>query len=107
MLKDDNDTRVEEEFEGAGTIIGINEHLHMYWKKIFNKGLDRDGDIRIGDEVSNNSVNTWFHPFTSELDWKVANWVVLESLGHKAFDRFMAIPRVHFPIFTSSILTLI
>ncbi|KAH9994364.1 hypothetical protein BJV74DRAFT_877671 [Russula compacta] len=48
----------------------------------------------MGDEVSDDSASTWFHPFASELDWEVANWVVSESLGHKAFDRFMAIPGV-------------
>ncbi|KAH9958789.1 hypothetical protein BJV74DRAFT_718360, partial [Russula compacta] len=93
-LEDDDDTRVMEEFQGAGDVIGMNEHVHMRWKKIFNKGLDRDGDIRMGDEVSDDSASTWFHPFASELDWEVANWVVSESLGHKAFDRFMAIPGV-------------
>jgi hypothetical protein len=98
QLDDDDDTRVEEEFEGAGSVTRMNETLHMRWKKIFNKGRDKDGDVRMGDAAVDDTL-TWFHPFASELDWEVANWVVTESLGHKAFDRFMGIPGVCLLIF--------
>ncbi|PPQ85135.1 hypothetical protein CVT25_004249, partial [Psilocybe cyanescens] len=35
-----------------------------------------------------------FFPFASELDWKVAQWAVMDGPGHNAFDRLLAIPGV-------------
>ncbi|KAF9226844.1 hypothetical protein BS17DRAFT_794275 [Gyrodon lividus] len=35
-----------------------------------------------------------FAPFPSELDWRVACWAVQEGIGHKLFDRLLAIPGV-------------
>ncbi|KAG1760237.1 hypothetical protein EDD22DRAFT_980691 [Suillus occidentalis] len=35
-----------------------------------------------------------FYPFASHLDWEVACWAVQEGIGHKAFDRLLAIPGV-------------
>ncbi|KAG1884783.1 hypothetical protein F4604DRAFT_1977115 [Suillus subluteus] len=35
-----------------------------------------------------------FAPFASELDWRIARWAVQEGIGHKSFDRLMAIPGV-------------
>ncbi|KAG2134040.1 uncharacterized protein EDB93DRAFT_1242739 [Suillus bovinus] len=35
-----------------------------------------------------------FYPFASHLDWKVVCWAVQEGIGHKAFDRLLAIPGV-------------
>ncbi|TEB25366.1 hypothetical protein FA13DRAFT_1756601 [Coprinellus micaceus] len=35
-----------------------------------------------------------YAPFTSELDWRVAQWAVKEKVGHSAFDRLLDIPGV-------------
>ncbi|PPQ91224.1 hypothetical protein CVT25_001188 [Psilocybe cyanescens] len=35
-----------------------------------------------------------FFPFASELNWKVAQWAVMDGPGHNAFDRLLAIPGV-------------
>ncbi|KAJ6540166.1 hypothetical protein DFH09DRAFT_1249545 [Mycena vulgaris] len=35
-----------------------------------------------------------FAPFASELDWRIAEWVIKDGPGHKAFDRLLAIPGV-------------
>lgn len=35
-----------------------------------------------------------FGPFADELDYNVAEWAVLESIGHSSFDRFLKIPGV-------------
>ena len=38
-----------------------------------------------------------FAPFASELDWKVAQWVVKDGPGHNAVNRLFEIPGVrHF-----------
>jgi hypothetical protein len=41
-----------------------------------------------------------FAPFASELDWRVARWTVQEGVGHKSFDRLMAIPEVSSSVYT-------
>jgi hypothetical protein len=41
-----------------------------------------------------------FTPFASELDWRVARWAVQEGVGHKSFDRLMAIPGVSGSVYT-------
>ncbi|CAA7267865.1 unnamed protein product [Cyclocybe aegerita] len=33
-------------------------------------------------------------PFTSELDWKIAQWAIKDSPGHNAFDCLLKIPGV-------------
>ncbi|KAJ3776370.1 hypothetical protein FB446DRAFT_762900 [Lentinula raphanica] len=35
-----------------------------------------------------------FAPFASEMDWRIAEWVVKDGIGHKSFDRLLAIPGV-------------
>lgn len=91
VLDDTDDSRVEDIFQGAGLVVQMNENLHERWKKMFESEHDGDGDVRMGEMPVD---HTSFHPFASELDWRVANWVIKESLGHKAFDRFLSIPGV-------------
>ncbi|KAF8958087.1 hypothetical protein BDZ97DRAFT_1668977 [Flammula alnicola] len=35
-----------------------------------------------------------FAPFSSELDWRVAQWAVKDGPGHNAFNRLLEIPGV-------------
>ncbi|KAE9389078.1 hypothetical protein BT96DRAFT_835447 [Gymnopus androsaceus JB14] len=35
-----------------------------------------------------------YAPFASEMDWRVAEWVVKDNVGHNSFDRFLHIPGV-------------
>jgi hypothetical protein len=75
-LDDDDDSRVEDDFVGAGRVIRMNETLHERWRKQFRK--DRDGDVEMGDSTSSDNS---FYPFASELDWRIANWVIKDSLS--------------------------
>ena len=52
--------------------------------------VDKDGDIVMGNDGEPNP----FTPFSSELDWRVAQWAVKDGPGHNAFDRFLKIPGV-------------
>ncbi|KAH9976966.1 hypothetical protein BJV74DRAFT_781398 [Russula compacta] len=90
-LDDEDDSRVEDSYVGAGKVIKMNETLHEKWRKTFGSGKDRDGDVEMGNPTPPENS---FHPFTSELDWRIANWVIKDSLGNNAFDRFLAIPGV-------------
>ncbi|KAG1834650.1 hypothetical protein F4604DRAFT_1944865 [Suillus subluteus] len=66
------------------------------WRREFS-GTDEEGDVSMEDVVigegSSAAVNR-FAPFASELDWRVACWAIQDGIGHKSFDRLMAIPGV-------------
>ncbi|KAF8223360.1 hypothetical protein L208DRAFT_1202901, partial [Tricholoma matsutake] len=64
----------------AGKVIPMDECLHDHWHQLFR---EQDGD---GDDN--------YAPFASEMDWRVAQWMVKDGIGHKSFDRFLAIPGV-------------
>lgn len=89
----ENDDRFVEEHPTAGRHIRIVPTLHERWKKLFggedlegvDSAMDMDVDVNMEDK---------FAPFASELDWRVARWAVQEGIGHKSFDRLMAIPGV-------------
>ncbi|KAJ3504237.1 hypothetical protein NLJ89_g8041 [Agrocybe chaxingu] len=53
---------------------------------------DKDGDIQMSDP--SNAPDPRFLPFTSELDWRIAQWAVRDGPGNNAFDRLLAIPGV-------------
>ncbi|KAF8964532.1 hypothetical protein BDZ97DRAFT_1757870 [Flammula alnicola] len=52
--------------------------------------MDRDGDILMSEGGELNP----FAPFSSELDWRVAQWAVKDGPGHNAFNRLLEIPGV-------------
>ena len=92
-LEDDDDSRIIESHPTAGRVIRMNDNLHAKWKRSFGLALpDPDGDIEMGVADPPNS----FAPFASELDWRIAEWVIKDGPGHKAFDRLLNIPGVRF-----------
>jgi hypothetical protein len=42
---------------------------------------------------------TVYEPFTSQIDWDVAQWAIKGSIGHGSFDRFLSIPGVSFDFY--------
>ena len=94
MLDDDDDTIVTEEWVDAGQVIRMDHNLHHQWRQAFQH--DAEGDIQMG--TPSEPLNS-FHPFASELDWRVASWFVQDQPGHKVFDRFLAIPGVSSQVF--------
>ena len=64
---------------------------------------DGDGDIEMGDTTENN-LNT-FSPFSSELDWRLAEWAIKENVGNSAIDRLLEIPGVCVPLALTSLYT--
>lgn len=80
MLDDDEDLRVIDEDKSAGKVL----------RKV-QQAVDPDGDVNM---ESGNEEAQKYTPFTSELDWKVAQWAIKDGPGHKAFDRLLTIPGV-------------
>jgi len=91
-LDDSDDNRVEEIHPTAGSIIRMDESLHRRWKKVFGEFCSRDDDN--GDIEMLGQEDNRFSPFASELDWRIARWVIKDGPGQNAFDRLLKIPGV-------------
>ncbi|KAJ3816286.1 hypothetical protein EV361DRAFT_813345, partial [Lentinula raphanica] len=80
--------RVVEENTEAGVIIRMDTSLRARWLLAHNADVDHpmDGSPLLPDQA--------FAPFASEMDWRIAEWVVKDGIGHKSLDRLLAIPGV-------------
>lgn len=95
QLDDDDDERVVDEYPGAAQVIRMDHTLHKRWRKRFGGRVGGvDGDPMVVSEPSDNQGDNPFAPFASEMDWRVASWAVKDGIGHKSFDRLLAIPGV-------------
>lgn len=91
----DEDVRVEEEDPLAGRVIRMGETLRETWRLYFSSEGCSELDDRMNvDEPPETSENDRWKPFMSELDWRVAMWVIREDVGQKAVDRLLSIPGV-------------
>ncbi|KAH9910544.1 uncharacterized protein B0H18DRAFT_844521, partial [Fomitopsis serialis] len=92
-LDDDDNTRVEDEDELAGRVIRMETSIVETWRAYF--GEDEDGENPGKDDrMDELDRNKKWKPFASELDWRVAMWVVREDVGQKSINRFLSIPGV-------------
>jgi hypothetical protein len=64
--------------------------LHQRWQREFGDAED----VLMGDIDESEEGGGKYHPFESELDWRIACWAVQEGIGHGSFDRLMGIPGV-------------
>lgn len=105
QLDDDDDERYVEEYEGAGRIVRMKPELHRLWQEKFGGQQGREGEGGNTGAGASGGKDAFFAPFASELDWRVACWAVKDGIGHKSFDRFLAIPGVitlHFAVYNFS-----
>ena len=99
LLNDEADMWFQVIEEDAGKIIRMDNHLHQRWHQLFNDGNgneDKDGDSVMADPNGGESqikVNP-YAPFDSELNWRIARWIIKDNVGHKSLDRLLAIPGV-------------
>lgn len=89
----EEDNRVTEWHPHAGKVIHIDQNLHAKWRQQFGLTEDEDDMEKNGIEMEEED-SCLFYPFALRLDWEVVCWVVQEGIGHKAFDRLLAIPGV-------------
>ncbi|KAJ3964293.1 hypothetical protein EV361DRAFT_979394 [Lentinula raphanica] len=78
---------VEENLEAA-RIIRMDPSLETRWRLAHNLEVDHpmDGSSPLPDEA--------FAPFATEMDWKIAEWVIKDGIGHKSLDKLLAIPGI-------------
>ena len=88
ILDEQDEQLITDWNEGAGRVIRMDERLHDRWKKLFLHNGDNGASSNTSTELNP------YAPFASELDWRIAKWVVKDKIGHKSFDRFLAIPGV-------------
>lgn len=80
VLDDDDDEQVVQIDEDAGRIYRQDPPPKHFQ-------VDKDGDSLMDNDNP-------FFPFSSELDWRVAQWAVKDGPGHNAFNRLLEIPGV-------------
>lgn len=78
VLDDDDDERVTDIHPTAG-------HIRKKEQPPSFRAVDKDGDV---------DMENRYHPFVSELDWKVAQWAIKDNPGQNALDRLLAVPGV-------------
>ena len=80
VLDDDDDAQVIQIDEDAGRIYRQDPPPKHFQ-------VDKDGDSLMDSD-------NLFFPFSSELDWRVAQWAIKDGPGHNAFNRLLEIPGV-------------
>jgi hypothetical protein len=95
VLDEEEDETFVINHSSAGRILRTDPLDHS-----FQSNRDPNSDVEMGDDTNP------FAPFLSELDWRVAQWAIKDSSGHKAFDRLLEIPGVS-EIFTQGLVILI
>ncbi|KAJ3493238.1 hypothetical protein NLJ89_g11065 [Agrocybe chaxingu] len=93
-LDEEDEDRIYVNYKGAGKTIGTNNTVHQRWKDLFtNKEESFDDANPLNDILPEaEAPGNPFAPFATEMDWRVARWVVQDGIGHKSFDRFLEIP---------------
>ncbi|KDQ49067.1 hypothetical protein JAAARDRAFT_143936, partial [Jaapia argillacea MUCL 33604] len=61
----------------------VDRGLYEKWRsrfrdEIHDEQVGADGDFEMGDPVDGGGDNP-FHPFPTEMDWRVAQWALKES----------------------------
>lgn len=98
---DDVDTPlVVVEHKEAAHIVRTDNSLKTQWRRIFESNtsirdivMEGTTDLNIG-----NLPSEAYAPFTSELDWRIAQWGVKEEVGQNALNRLLEIPGVRMPL---------
>ncbi|KAH9912827.1 uncharacterized protein B0H18DRAFT_887368 [Fomitopsis serialis] len=106
-LDDDEDTRVEDVDTTAGRVIRMEPRIVDTWKAFFaedsaTEGSDDSEEDRMDVDIEEHeggcaqerNPNGRWRPFASELDWRVANWIIREDVGQGSLNRFLSIPGV-------------
>ncbi|KAJ3500836.1 hypothetical protein NLJ89_g9614 [Agrocybe chaxingu] len=93
---EEDESRIHINYKGAGTCIGKNATVYNRWKDFFEDqetSFDEPNAFNIVPEDGEGPPGSNpFAPFATEMDWRVAKWVVEDGIGHQSFDRLLQIP---------------
>ncbi|KAF5372418.1 hypothetical protein D9757_011620 [Collybiopsis confluens] len=85
LVGDKSDTRTWRWHPTAGQILRYESDTFQRWEELFTE---------IQENHTSSRTSTGYYPFTSRLDWEVAQWAVKEKISQKTFDRLLQIPEV-------------
>lgn len=76
----------EVEHATAGALIRMDESLYERWRAShnFSNKFPMDGTV----------PSNIYAPFASEMDWRIADWVVKDNIGHNSLNQLLGIPSV-------------
>ncbi|KAF9059169.1 hypothetical protein BDP27DRAFT_1239288, partial [Rhodocollybia butyracea] len=77
----------------AGKVINKCKTVYERWESILkSKGQQ---ELSSGTTTHDDNLDQkCYHPFASQLDWKIAQWAVTEKISQKALDRLLNVPQV-------------
>lgn len=80
LIDDDTQSHTWHWHPSAGRVYRYEPIIYQRWKTLFtDEGTTVDGDYR---------------PFSSRLDWEMAQWAVKEKITQSSFTRLLRIPEV-------------
>ncbi|KAJ3816209.1 hypothetical protein F5880DRAFT_1619629, partial [Lentinula raphanica] len=79
LVDDDEDLRITDWDDSAGQILRHEPTVHNHWQSLFGV-----------DDTSDQS----YRPFSSRLDWEIAQWAVKEKISQKSLNRLLKVPMV-------------
>lgn len=96
---DAEDVKMDEvEHSTGGARIHMDKSLYKRWRASHNFLNDSPMD-------STHTQANIYAPFASEMDWRIADWVVKDNIGHNLLNRLLGIPGVSlFVLFGSFLL---
>ncbi|KAF5349741.1 hypothetical protein D9757_014553 [Collybiopsis confluens] len=80
LQEDEDNTRTYQWHPTAGKIYGYKQDIHQRWKHLFS-----DSEV---------DAHESYHPFSSRLEWELAQWAIKQKISHSSFDRLLRIPEV-------------
>ncbi|KAL1657787.1 hypothetical protein EV122DRAFT_227149 [Schizophyllum commune] len=92
-LDDFDDSRVIDEYIGAGARIRMDSKVHDLWKQRFGR-CDEAEVTEGGSGQPSSCPDELYRPFASELEWRIAHWAVTEGVAQNAINRLLDIPEV-------------
>lgn len=80
FVDDDTDSRTYRWHSTAGRVYRREPTVHARWKSLFGETGGQSGSA--------------YAPFSSRIEWELAQWAIQEKISQKSFDRLLRIPQV-------------
>ncbi|KAF5346610.1 hypothetical protein D9757_014286 [Collybiopsis confluens] len=80
LLEDNEESRTYHWHPTAGKMYGRKPDIYLRWKRLFSS-----------DKADPHES---YRPFSSRLEWELAQWVIQEKVSHSSFNRLLQIPEI-------------
>jgi hypothetical protein len=62
-------------------------------------------EVNTDDSDAEQDMELVYLPFRNEVDWRIAEWAVKDSVGHSSLDQLFSIPKVSYCPYIIGLLT--